>query len=254
MKTKTCLGMMLMLTVLAGMTACSNENEDNPVNNPESKAQTAYYYYKGQKMPLTLNEDCVCVSIPKTCESVCERIRANVQVLTTIKDDIYYIILISRSNLDKLTSQDFWKEDAKSVILSSCYFTENNKEVAESPYLNVRLKKEEDADLLDSYAEEYKLVNLGPFSQYQPLWYVLYVTPESEKSPLQCANELYESGDFASSVPDLVSLSSELLTVRSITTATPDASPEIYDLQGRRLSATPQKGMYIQNGKKKLMK
>jgi hypothetical protein len=27
-----------------------------------------------------------------------------------------------------------------------------------------------------------------------------------------------------------------------------------YNLQGRRLSATPQKGVYIQNGKKKLVK
>ena len=33
-----------------------------------------------------------------------------------------------------------------------------------------------------------------------------------------------------------------------------DSADHIYDLQGRRLSATPQKGVYIQNGKKKLVK
>jgi len=34
------------------------------------------------------------------------------------------------------------------------------------------------------------------------------------------------------------------------------ASPDspLYDLQGRRISATPQKGVYIQNGKKTLVK
>ena len=38
-----------------------------------------------------------------------------------------------------------------------------------------------------------------------PLWYFLHVTPESEKSPLQIANELHESGDFETSEPDLIS-------------------------------------------------
>ena len=47
---------------------------------------------------------------------------------------------------------------------------------------------------------------------------------------------------------------SETTTVWSITTATTEDSPDIYDLQGRRLSTTPQKGVYIQNGKKKLVK
>ena len=38
-----------------------------------------------------------------------------------------------------------------------------------------------------------------------PLWYTLHVTPESDKSPLDIVNELYESGNFDSSEPDLVS-------------------------------------------------
>lgn len=49
-------------------------------------------------------------------------------------------------------------------------------------------------------------------------------------------------------------LLAQATSVRTITTAIPDASSEIYDLQGRRLSAIPQKGVYIQNGKKKVVK
>ena len=30
-------------------------------------AQTDFYYYKGKKIPLTLNENKLVVSIPKTC-------------------------------------------------------------------------------------------------------------------------------------------------------------------------------------------
>jgi len=164
-----------------------------------------YYYYKGKKNPLTLNEDKVVVNIPKEHDGISKRIRANVPVLSTIKDEVFDSFIIPRSDFEKLTSQSFWEEDAKSVVLTSSYLTEDNDEVFETPYLNVKLKKEEDAGLLDAYAEKYGLRNLGSFSQSLPLWYVLYVTPQSEKSPLQCANELYESGEFASSVPDLSS-------------------------------------------------
>lgn len=146
-----------------------------------------------------------------------KRVHANVQIMNTIKDEIYDIIVIGKSDFEKLTSLDSWEKDAKSVILTSCYFTENNEEVCVSPYLNVKLKKKEDAELLTSYVEKFRLLNLGPFSQNLPLWFVLYVTPESEISSLVCANELYESGLFAESVADLVSLQSELTTVRGIT-------------------------------------
>ena len=219
-------------------------------------AQTDYYYYKGKKIPLILNENRVCVSIPKNCENVSERIRANVQVLSTIKDDIFDIIIISQSDFEKINSLDSWEEDAKSVIVTASYFTENNEEVYETPYLTVKLKKEEDADLLDFYAEKYrfKIVKNLPL---MPLWYILHVTPDSDKGSLECANELWESGDFASSQPDLAEGgigASDPTSVWSITTATAEESTEIYDLQGRRLSAMPQKGVYIQNGKKKLVK
>ena len=192
-------------------------------------AQTYYYYYQGNKIPLTLNDSKVCVSIPKDCEKTSETIRANVHSLES------------------------WEEDAKSVMLTSCYFTEDNKELVASPYLNVRLKKEKDIDLLTSYAEQYKLTIVRN-SPLMPLWYILALTLDSVDDPLEIANELFESGDFASSIPDLVSLTSEVTTVWNIITAFPDASSEIYDLQGRRLSAIPQKGVYIQNGKKIIVK
>ena len=171
---------------------------------PSIETQMAYYYYKGNKIPLTLNENKVVVSIPKEYDGVCKRIRANLPVLSTIKDGVFDSFIIPRSDFERLTSQDFWKEDAKSVVLTSSYYTEDKTEVFETPYLNVKLKKEEDADLLASYAEKYRLKIVGNDS-FMPLWYILHVTPESEKSPLKCANEIFESGEFASAVPDLSS-------------------------------------------------
>lgn len=71
-------------------------------------AQTYYYYYQGNKRPLTLNEGKVCVSIPKDCEKTSETIRANVQTLNTIGDEAFDIYVITRSDFEKLTSLEFW--------------------------------------------------------------------------------------------------------------------------------------------------
>ncbi len=218
-------------------------------------AQDYYYghYNSWEKIPLTLNENKVCVSIFKENKDVSERILANVQVLDTIKDeDIFDIIVIRRSDFEKLTLLDFWEKDSKAVILTPTYFTkDSNLEVYETPYLNVKLKKEEDADLLTPYSAKHRLRIVGSFSQNMPLWYVLYVTPDSDKSPLECANEIFESGDFASAVPDLASsVGLNETNIRNITTPTTINSSKIYDLQGRKLQQTLQKGLYIQNGKK----
>ena len=167
-------------------------------------AQTDYYYYKGKKIPLTLNENKVCVSISKDNENVSKRILANVKVLNKIEDDDYDIFVILRVELEKLTILDSWKEDAKSVILTPSYITADKTEVLMTPYLNLRLKKEEDIDLLTSYAERYRLKIIRNMP-YMPCWYILVLTLDSEKSPLECANELWESGKFAASHPDFCS-------------------------------------------------
>ena len=211
-------------------------------------AQTDYYYYKGNKIPLTVNENKVCMNIPKTCDKISERIQANVEVLGSIKDEAFDIFVISHSDYEKLTSQDAWQEEKKSVILTLCYYTENKEEVYATPYLSVRLTKEQDIDLLTSYAEKYALKIIKQDS-FLPLWYVLSITQNSEKSTLECANEIFESGCFASSVPDLAAASSEIAAIRFVTPTTKKDTSKIYDITGRRLSARPTKGLYIEDGK-----
>ena len=60
---------------------------------------------------------------------------------------------------------------------------------------------------------------------------------------------IFDIEEFASIVATSVRDIPKATDGRSISPDTP-----IYDLQGRRLNATPQKGVYIQNGKKKLVK
>ncbi len=209
-------------------------------------ALTYFYYHKGEKIYLTENEDKVCIYIPTEYEEVSERISDNVQALSSMNDENFNGFVISRSDYDHLTSLDFWEDDAKFVILAPCLFTAGNKEVHATPYFYVRLKMEEDIDLLNTTAEKYKL-RIVRNSPLMPLWYILALTLDSEKNSLECANELYESGLFVSAQPDLAG--AYHLTIVQGITATEEQS-EFFDLQGRPLSTPPSRGMYIQDGKK----
>ena len=166
-------------------------------------AQTDYYY-KGKKIPLTVNKDKVCVNVPKVGGKTSERIRANVKVLEQIKDETFDIFIVSHSDYEKLTFLDSWGKDAESVLLTPSYKTSNNAEVFLTPYLNLRLKKEEDIDILRSYAQDLglEIIRQDPL---MPLWYILSITSETGKNALEIANALWESGKFAASVPDLCS-------------------------------------------------
>jgi len=173
-------------------------------NTEDNKMQTEYYYYRGKKIPLFVNEDKVCISTPKECKKANETILENVKALNKIKDDTFNIYVILRSEFERLVSSGSWKETAKTVLLTNSYRTTDETEIFPTPYLNVRLKKEQDIDLLASYAEQYglKIVKRDPL---MPLWYILAITQNCEKNSLKIANELWESGKFAASVPDLCS-------------------------------------------------
>ena len=102
--------MFAILMMVVGMSGCSSD--DNFVTNPNEEepiAQTDYYYnYDGIKIPLTLNENKVLVSVPLDCNLVIERIRANVQAFYSGADSYFYFSFMTRADLEKLTSLDFW--------------------------------------------------------------------------------------------------------------------------------------------------
>ena len=167
-----------------------------------SIAQTDYYYYKGKKIPLYVNDNEVCVSIPKVSKKVSARVLSRAKILEKISDDTFDIFVVRRQEFEKIKSSDSWKEDAKVSLISSSYRTADDSEVFATPYLNVRLKNDEDIDLLVSYAEKFglKIVMQNPLL---PLWYILAITHDCGKTALECANELWETGLFSASEPDL---------------------------------------------------
>ena len=242
-----------MLLMLLFVISCSTH----------AMAQSYFYYYKGNKIPLILNENMVLVNVYDDGDRVCERILANVQPFYSASELFgVSLIFITRTDLEKLTSLDFWEEDSKSVLITPCYYRdydmieEGYRECFLTPFIQVTLKKEEDIDLLTSYAEKYQLKILYANSYY-PLVYTLHVTPESEASPLELANEMYESGDFAESEPDFVIPASGAFDPNSIRTISTTHQPSpTFDLQGRRMAEDQplQRGIYVKDGRKFVVK
>ena len=192
---------LLIIMALAGLFLSASVSE--------VKAQTDYYYDDdtGKKTPITLNENKLLVSIPKEYDETIERVRANVQALFWTQDYIFDFFFITRSDFDKLTSQDFWEEDAKSVIITPGYIKDDDRgdfyrEIFALPYVCITLKKDEDIDLLAPYLEKYRLEISWIGTWMTPIAVHLSLTLDSEKGPLEIANEMFESGDFTSSIPD----------------------------------------------------
>lgn len=167
-------------------------------------AQTTYYYYKGNKIPLSIDNNKVCLSVPKSIGLRSKAILKDVQVLDTIRDADFEISIIQQSDLKMLKSSDSWKKTEDYILLSSCYRTNEDKEVFLTPYLNVRLKRAQDVSMLSLHAEKYGL-RIIRNSQLMPLWYTLSTTPKTGRNALDTANALWESGNFAASVPDFCS-------------------------------------------------
>lgn len=167
-------------------------------------AQTSYYYYKGERIPLSINNNKICIIIPKAKGEVSKKLLKDISVLDIIKDDFFDISIIQQSDFKKLSSSKFWEKEARSILLSSCYITKEGQEVFLTPYLNVRLKREQDFNLLLSYAQKYGL-KIFKHDSLMPLWFILSITSETGKNSLDVANALWESGKFAASVPDLPS-------------------------------------------------
>lgn len=167
-------------------------------------AQTTYYYYKGNKIPLVINNDKVCLSIPKNKKGISKELLKDVQVLDTIRDADYDISIIQQFDFKKMASLSSWKKEEKPVLLTSCYITKEGKELFITPYLNVRLKRAQDINLLLLYTEKYglRIIRNDPL---MPLWYILSVSSDTGKNSLDISNMLCESGEFAASTPDFVS-------------------------------------------------
>lgn len=95
------------------------------------------------------------------------------------------------------------KTTNKVIYKGKFYKNDIDQSIGLSHLIYVKLKAEEDLTKLQLAAEKYGAEILGN-NTYMPLWYTLNCTNVTQITAIQLANELFESGDYASAQPALI--------------------------------------------------
>lgn len=172
-----------------------------------SAADSPYYYCQGKKIPITEVGNKVSMAISAS-ESL-PLFGNSYSVVREINDDAFRILVCEdgrQLGSPSLTMplKSSIKNAYPNAIVSPCYKSENGDDVAITPYLNVKLKKESDYSVLENAAKENGLKIVSQ-DKYLPLWYILHVTNATNGTSLEVANRLYETGLFAESIADFSS-------------------------------------------------
>lgn len=171
-----------------------------------------YYYYKGEKIYLTLDKSALSISVFQNFQKPSLN---NVGLKSyDLRDDnslntpsnLKYATIefeTTPSDLEYLQKVNSIKNTQDIRTVYPNFIGENNIKIGLSDYLYVKLKDPNDYSILQQKAAEKDLtiIEQDPF---MPLWYILRCTPNTIEHSLNVANSLFETGLFASAVPDLL--------------------------------------------------
>ena len=162
------------------------------------KAQSAYYYYGEKKISIyESGKSCLIMEKATNKNGLRDILSGSVKSERVIEDDKYDIFVVNAiSSLAGLSEE--------SMMVQPCYKNENGQDLLMTNYLNIELKNLADSILLYRISEKYHL-SVVRQDRFLPHWYILSVTPQTQGTCLAVANEIHETGLFASSVPDFSS-------------------------------------------------
>ena len=183
-----------------------------------------FYYYKGEKVFLTINTKAIAISfegensinffkslksnLVKTTEIVEDNARATVVAIdnkaaSKKATKSYYVEVSTTKNItiaDYYKQIESYKKMPNIVMASPTYNTKSGGELGLSNNFYVKLKDNNDVALLYEKAKEMNVEVLG-HDKYMPLWFTLSVRSNNKLNAIQLANIFYETGKFESTEP-----------------------------------------------------
>lgn len=170
---------------------------------PISTLGQDYYYSNGEKVPLITNDSQIVVITPKEVATSIPSVYG-LTPKSTITDDVLNIVVcdipkvfnaVRRAKLVAETNSD-------SVIsVTSCYEDRFGTKLVQTGYIYVKLKSQSDYYKLTGETTKYDC-EIVRRNSFMPLWYTLRLKSNSNRTPLEVANAIYESGKFDSAYPD----------------------------------------------------
>jgi len=175
-------------------------------------AQNTYYWYRGVKQELRINNKKKFVLLAKTTDTVSIKkllISRGLYVKSNIRET--QVVAIPFKNKKRETK--YWTiiEDINQALfldknieyVSPFFYTKENDLVGLSHLFYVKLKSMQDTSKLQNMATKNNVQIIGNNS-YMPLWFTLSCSRQSKGNALQMANLFYESNLFAASEPDIM--------------------------------------------------
>lgn len=171
-------------------------------------AQTDYYYFKGQRIPLTVNPkkvNIISMAIgPQFAPAVNPNaLPAGLEVEAVIPGNPYNMCVIENktSNIALLHNYLNYIVNPNYNIVLPCYYDYNGKELFTTNKIYIELKNSTDFIKLQSVISVYNLLIIRQ-NKYMPLWYTVSITKQTPYNTIQMANILYELGYFLSVEPE----------------------------------------------------
>lgn len=168
-----------------------------------------YYYYKGEKQYLTLDKTRLDITVSTNFQK--QQVRSAEFEILSLSDLTSQNLIFGSIKLQseiKDTKYDeiinLLKNNKDVIAVHPNFITARNIEIGMSPYFYVRLKDASDYDLLKKTAEQNNVLIVEQ-NEFLPLWYTLICTKETPDNTLNIANYFFETGLFASAVPDFLS-------------------------------------------------
>lgn len=178
----------------------------------KSYGQTNYYYYKGEKIPLSLDLTNLTLITSENFQlssiknSNIEKTEYLPQNNGNNSDVLRYIQLKLKNNIAKNVYQEALSQLKRNIKIKQVipnYITPIGKGIGMSDYFYVKLKNANDYDKLIQLSKE-KRVEIVERNKFMPLWFTLRCTTETKNNTLELANSFFESGLFSSAVPDFL--------------------------------------------------
>ena len=171
-------------------------------------AQT-YYYYKGQKQNLVLDKSGFDIYVNNNFQIGTSNSNLKPFTLSAINSNektASVEFLNPPTNTDYFSKLNNLKSNTNLLSVQPRFITAASDTLRISNYLFVKLKTSSGLSNLQNYAVSKNFTIVGS-NQFMPLWYKVKCNKNTLGNPLEIANYLFETGNFAAAQPDFLELS-----------------------------------------------
>lgn len=173
-------------------------------------AQTDYYYFKGERIPLTVNPKKVNVISLANGPQFAPAQNSNslpsgLEVEAVIPGTPYNMCIIENVSTSATLLNDYLNSivNPNYNLVVPCYLSSNEQDYLVTNNIYVKLRNANQITTLQSMASIYRFNIVGQDSN-MPLWYTISITPQTSYYTIQLANILYETGVFVAVEPEFI--------------------------------------------------